>query len=90
MLDGPDSGAPELYRREEISHREPSAAEHAAAHRVLAAVPGDLLYARVDLIPGPDGQPLLVELELTEPSVFLGFGEGAARRFAEAIAARLG
>jgi hypothetical protein len=40
----------------------------------------------VDLIPGPDGQPLLVEFELTEPSLFLGMAEGAADRFAAAIA----
>ncbi|GAA2163538.1 hypothetical protein [Actinomadura napierensis] len=41
--------------------------------RMLAAVPGghDLLYARVDLIPGPDGEPLLIELELTEPALYL-------------------
>ena len=41
---------------------------------MLAAIPGGpkrLLYARVDLIPGPDGEPLLIELELTEPSLFL-------------------
>jgi hypothetical protein len=60
---------------------------------VLAAVPGGtnpLLYARVDLIPGPDGAPLLVELELTEPSLFLGHAADAARRFADAIARRVG
>jgi len=91
MLAGPDDAQPTLYRPEEISPREPSAAEHEAARRVLAAVPGadELLYARVDLIPGPDGEPLLIELELTEPSVFLGYGEGAAQRFAAAIASRL-
>lgn len=91
MLDGPDAGEPVLFRPEEIVPREPVAAEHAVAERVLAAVPGaaGLLYARVDLIPGPDGQPLLVELELTEPSVFLAHGEGAAQRFAAAIASRV-
>jgi hypothetical protein len=30
---------------------------------------------------------VLVELEVTEPSLFLGYGEGAADRFAAAIAA---
>ena len=48
-----------------------------------------LLYARVDLIPGPDGEPLLVELELTEPSLFLGWAAGAASRLADAILNRL-
>ena len=31
----------------------------------------------------------LLELELTEPSVFLPYGEGAAARFADVLAARL-
>lgn len=90
MLAGPDLGEPELYRAEHITARTPTPAEHAAARRALAAVPGGagrLLYARVDLIPGPDGDPLLVELELTEPSLFLGMADGAPERFAEAIAA---
>jgi hypothetical protein len=89
MLDGPDLGVPGLYKAEEISARVPTPAERAVADRVLAASAADPLYARVDLIPGPDGAPLLVELELTEPSVFLAHGDGAAQRFAEAIAARL-
>jgi hypothetical protein len=89
MLDGPDRGADGLYKPEDISARIPTAEERRVAERVLAAAPTDLLYARVDLIPGPDGSPLLVELELTEPSVFLSHDNGAAQRFAEAIAARL-
>ena len=36
-----------------------------------------LLYARVDLLPGPDG-PVVIELELVEPSLFLEFDDGAA------------
>ena len=90
MLAGPDFGAEGLYRPEEITSREPRPAEHALAERVLAAVPGGpLLYARVDLIPGADGEPVLVEVELTEPSLFLATSPGAAERFAEAILARL-
>lgn len=89
MLDGPDLGTPGLYKLEDISPRVPTEAERAVARRVLAAAPPDLLYARVDLIAGPDGGPLLVELELTEPSVFLAHDETAAQRFAAAIAARL-
>jgi len=93
MLTGPDYGVEGLYRAEKITARTPSDAERAVAERVLAAVPGGadrLLYARVDLIPGPDGSPVLVELELTEPSLFLGYAEGAAERLARAIALRLG
>ncbi|MES9540255.1 MULTISPECIES: hypothetical protein [unclassified Actinomadura] len=66
-------------------------AELEVAARALAAVPGgeDLLYARVDLIPGPDGTPMLIELELTEPALYLRDAPGSAERFAKAIASRL-
>lgn len=53
----------------------PEPAERALLHRVLAALPpavrADLLYARLDLVPGPGGAPLVSELELIEPSLFL-------------------
>jgi glutathione synthase/RimK-type ligase-like ATP-grasp enzyme len=86
LLTGPDTGVEGLYREEEITPREPSDAELALAGRVLDAVPFDVLYARVDLIPDAEGDPVLLELELTEPSLFLGHAEGAADRLAEAIA----
>ncbi|MBE1492135.1 hypothetical protein H4W31_007773 [Plantactinospora soyae] len=92
MLLGPDYGAEGLFRAEQISPRTPEEAELAVAERVLAALPGGPgrpLYARVDLIPGPDGAPVLVEVELTEPSLFLAHDPGAAERFADAIAARV-
>lgn len=67
-------------------------AERAVAEQVLAAVPGagPLLYSRVDLVPGADGSPLLLELEVTEPSLFLGHADGAVERFAEAVIRRAG
>ncbi|WP_026066163.1 ATP-grasp domain-containing protein [Actinoalloteichus spitiensis] len=46
----------------------------------------DLLYARVDLVGGDEGDPVLLELEITEPT--LGFGvadPGAVARFASAV-----
>jgi glutathione synthase/RimK-type ligase-like ATP-grasp enzyme len=48
-------------------------AELAVAERALAAVPGapELLYARVDLVDGEDGEPCVMELELVEPNLFL-------------------
>ncbi|XRQ02800.1 ATP-grasp domain-containing protein [Actinomadura welshii] len=66
-------------------------AELEVAQRALAAVPGDprLLYARVDLIPGPDGSPLIIELELTEPNLYLQHAPGSAEAFAKAITNRL-
>ena len=75
-----------LFVEERISAAEPSAAELELAERALDAVPferGELLYARVDLLPGP----VLLEVELTEPSLYLGYSEGAAERFADAVAA---
>lgn len=81
----------DLY--DQISPREATAVERAVAEQVLAATPrgaADLLYARVDLLPGPDGGPVLLELELTEPSLFLYTAPGSADLLAEAIAQRLG
>ncbi|MYT70972.1 MULTISPECIES: hypothetical protein [unclassified Streptomyces] len=52
----------------------PTVAELAVVEKALAAVPGgpeQLLYARVDLVDGPDGQPCVMELELVEPNLFL-------------------
>ena len=42
-------------------------------------------YARVDLIRDDDGSPRLLELELTEPSLFFGQAAGSAERFATAL-----
>lgn len=93
MLTGPDGGPDDQSSREKIHARDATEAELAVATAALAAVPGGadrLLYARVDVIPGPDGSPLLVELELTEPSLFLLHAPGSADRLAEGILARLG
>jgi glutathione synthase/RimK-type ligase-like ATP-grasp enzyme len=58
-----------------------------AATRVIAAVENTPLYARVDGVES-GGRFLLMELELIEPALFLKLSDGAAERFAEAIAAR--
>jgi O-ureido-D-serine cyclo-ligase len=80
-----------LFAPEKITARTPGADELALADRVLAALPGGpLAYARVDLIRGTDGAPCLLELELTEPSLFFPFSEGAAERFVAVLARRLG
>jgi hypothetical protein len=41
------------------------------------------------LIPGADGSPRVVELELTEPSLFLSYADGAPDRLAERVLKRL-
>ncbi|WP_144121597.1 ATP-grasp domain-containing protein [Catellatospora sichuanensis] len=85
MLTGPDEGLETLYKPEEITPRVPTAAERAVGQAVVATLPDGLVYARVDLIPDERGNPLLVELELTEPSVFMLHDENAATRLATAI-----
>lgn len=56
------------------------------AHRALDACGVDLLYARVDGI-RREGRFLLMELEINEPTLFIGSSSGAADRFADAIMA---
>jgi glutathione synthase/RimK-type ligase-like ATP-grasp enzyme len=88
LLTGPEPEVVGLYREEEIGPAEPSDAELKVAEQTLAAVPGGpdrLLYARVDLVPGPEG-PIVLEVELTEPSFFLGDAPTAADLFASAVA----
>lgn len=68
-----------------IAAHRPDRDERAAADRILEAVGEPLLYARIDLVRGPDGQPLLIELELIEPDLYLGHDAEAGRRFAEAV-----
>ena len=75
-----------LFATEHITARTPSADEIAVAERTLRAMPfGELLYARVDLIHDDDGTPRVLELELTEPSLFFAHASGSANRFAQAI-----
>jgi glutathione synthase/RimK-type ligase-like ATP-grasp enzyme len=62
----------------------PTAALGAAAEAALAAVDGDPLYARADLIAAEAGY-LLMELELVEPSLYLSLQPSAPVRLAEAI-----
>jgi O-ureido-D-serine cyclo-ligase len=79
-----------LFAAEHITPRQPSAAELALAERTLGVIPfpRPLLYARVDLIHDADGSPRVLELELTEPSLFFAQAARSAARFARAISAR--
>jgi hypothetical protein len=63
-------------------------AELALANRVLSEVSerfGAPLYARVDLLSGPEGRPVLLELEVIEPALYLADSPGASQRLAGAI-----
>jgi hypothetical protein len=66
-----------------------SSAEAALALRTLGAVDGPLLYARVDVALGPDGEPVVMELELVEPSLFFPQCGHALERFVAGIRRRL-
>ncbi|GBE25904.1 cycloserine biosynthesis protein DcsG [bacterium BMS3Bbin02] len=71
-----------------LSPVEPAPTERAVAELVLGSIAERPLYARIDLVEGVDG-PLLIELELIEPALYLPLCSGAPARFAAAIAARL-
>lgn len=64
-------------------------AEAALARRAIEAVGVPLLYARVDVAPGPEGEPVLMELELVEPSLFFPQCLPALERFVAGVRRRL-
>ena len=89
MLKSGESPTDQLFAAETITSRTPTLEELAVGEQALRAIPfGQLLYARVDLIHDSNGQPLVLELEVTEPSVYVLHAAGSAERFAQAIAAR--
>jgi hypothetical protein len=57
----------------------------ACADGILALVAPAPVYARCDLVRGPDGRFLLMELELIEPSMYLRMHPEAPQRFARAF-----
>ena len=79
-----------LFAPEDITLRQPGEDERALAAAAHAAMPfGTPLYARIDMIRADGGQPVVLELELTEPSVFLAHTPGSAERLARVILARI-
>jgi glutathione synthase/RimK-type ligase-like ATP-grasp enzyme len=67
-----------------VAREEPGSAEVELAERALAQLAEPPLYARVDLVAGPDGAPCLIELELIEPNLYLVENPPAADALAEA------
>ncbi|MDP9100723.1 MAG: hypothetical protein M3N21_01025 [Actinomycetota bacterium] len=84
-------GVREVNSRSCVSPGQATREQVELAVAALAVVPGPapLLYARVDVVPGPTGAPVVLELELTEPSLFLRHAPGSAERFAGAVCRRI-
>jgi hypothetical protein len=66
----------------------PRADELQLAQRILRAAPTPTLYARVDVATGPEGAPMLQELEVIEPRLFFSCAPESAERMADAVLAR--
>ena len=82
-----------MWEEELVGPGEAEEAERALARLVIDSLERRFgaapLYARVDMLRGPDGTPCLVELEAVEPSLYVATAPGAAARFAAAILASL-
>lgn len=97
MLSGADLDESGLFVTEKLGTATPAGSWRAVAEDALDAAAAqlgrrraDLLYARVDLVRTPSGEPAVLELEVSEPS--LGFRQADADapvRFASAVRAAL-
>ncbi|MDO8732552.1 MAG: hypothetical protein Q7L55_08285 [Actinomycetota bacterium] len=63
----------ELFLRERISRTQARPDQLLVATAALQCAPSGWLYARVDLVDDEHGDPVVLELEMVEPSLFLGF-----------------
>ncbi|MDR3201777.1 MAG: hypothetical protein LBT54_01355 [Bifidobacteriaceae bacterium] len=98
MLDGQTGELAGVYRHGRTDGHEASEEEVATARQTLAAAArlldcagtpvSPFLYARVDVVAGPNG-PEVMELELTEPSLYAGLARGGPAVVAAAIAGRV-
>jgi len=80
-----------LYAEEEIGVRQPTAEQLLIGERAvkwLTSRFGTLLYARVDLLPTAHG-PVIIEIELTEPSLYLLLHPEAANELANTLTSHL-
>jgi glutathione synthase/RimK-type ligase-like ATP-grasp enzyme len=72
-----------LFLKEDISPREPKLEQRELATALMGYVSqrfGVPLYARVDLLEDSDGKPVVLELELVEPSMFFATAPQSAAR----------
>jgi O-ureido-D-serine cyclo-ligase len=80
------------FRKARVADEDERAVASAALDAAVTHLGLDrpLLYGRVDLIRDDDGRPVVLELDICEPSLNLPFGEGSAMRFAQVLAKRVG
>lgn len=85
----------DLYADEKIVPATATDAQRQLGDRIVAMLPdlipggADIAYARVDLLPSSSG-PVVLELELIEPSLFLAVDPDAPARAAAAFLSRVG
>jgi hypothetical protein len=94
LRDDKIGSAEAMYREDLVAAGEAGAAERSLGGAVLDHMRDRFgrapLYARVDMVAGEDGRPLLLELEAVEPLLYLATAPGAAERLARALLARAG
>lgn len=72
-----------------VERTDPTPRDVELAERAVAQLDEPPLYARVDLVTGPDGEPCLIELELIEPNLYLTQHPPAAEALADAALLRI-
>jgi len=95
LVEGELGTAVAMWDPELVGPGDASSAERALATAVIDHVTERFggeppLYARVDMLAGEEGLPVLLELEAIEPSLYLNAVPGAAERLAKAVVARAG
>ena len=77
-----------LIDNQVVTPAKASPAQLELAHDAVAAAEqlvGPTAYARADTVPGADGRPALLELELLDPVLFFATDPGGADRFARVL-----
>lgn len=68
-----------------VEPAQPAPSEIDLAEQALSQLDEPPLYARADLVTGPEGAPCLIELELIEPNLYLAQHPAAAEALAAAV-----
>jgi glutathione synthase/RimK-type ligase-like ATP-grasp enzyme len=91
LREGDLTAAEAMFRPDLVTAGTANADQVEKAQRVIAHLTERFgtapLYARVDMLTGTDGKPVLLELEAVEPNLYFETTPGAAERLADAIVA---